>query len=81
MEIVVRTDTAETVVRPESGSGQSASGASGGTPASAGAATSAGPAPSGPDSTGAPPANVAASEPPRSRTAADESAGAAPELR
>jgi hypothetical protein len=82
MEIVVRTDNTETVVRPEA-SGQGAlPGAAPPAPAAVDArgATSAGEAPSAPGQSGAPPANVAAAEPPRAATGVDQSAGAAPGL-
>jgi hypothetical protein len=69
MEIVVRTGEAETVVRPQGGSAETA-----------GAATNAGTAPSGPGESGMPPANVAATEPRRAASAADQSAGEAPQL-
>ena len=75
MEIVVRTGDGETVVRPETGSAAGASGA-----ADAGSAKNAGAAPSSPGEGGLPPANVAATEPPRVATGADQSAGGAPQL-
>jgi hypothetical protein len=77
MEIVVRTGDAETVVRPETGSAGTPGGMSA---ADAGTAKNAGAAPSSPGEVGAPPANVAATEPRRAATGADQSAGEAPQL-
>jgi hypothetical protein len=80
MEIVVRTGDAETVVKPETGSPDTMpAGASGAATADAGTASNAGSAPASPGQSGAPPATVAATEPPRA-TGADQSAGAAPQL-
>jgi hypothetical protein len=77
MEIVVRTGDAETVVRPETGSTQTPGGPSA---ADAGNAKNAGAAPASPGEVGAPPANVAATEPRRSAAGVDQSAGEAPPL-
>jgi hypothetical protein len=78
MEIVVRTGDAETVVRPETGSAETTPG--GLSVADAGTAKNAGAAPSSPGEVGVPPANVAATEPRRAATGADQSAGEAPQL-
>ena len=82
MEIVVRTDNTETVVRPEASAQGTSPGAAPQAPAGMDArgATSAGEAPSAPGQSGVPPANVAATEPPRAATGADQSAGGAPAL-
>jgi hypothetical protein len=74
MEIVIRTDDGETVANPPSGSETSPAQAT-----DARTGTNAGEAPSPPDQGGVPPANVAATEPPRAATGADQSAGAAPQ--
>lgn len=82
MEIIVRTDNTETVVRPEGSSADAPPAGSSQQPAVADArgATSAGPAPTAPGETGVPQANVGETEPPQAATAADQSAGAAPGL-
>ena len=89
MEIIIRTDGSETVVRPGVTSSQSdRSGAEQAAPpeaiaakAAAMGASNAGPAPSPPDLAGAPPVNVASTEQLAAPTGdAGESAGAAPVL-
>ena len=82
MEIVIR--TAETGTTVSSRSADSAAAPEGPPQVSlavdAVATINAGPAPTPPDQSGAPPANVAATEPPRPVSSADQSAGAAPSL-
>jgi hypothetical protein len=82
VEIVIRSQGTETVVKPEAGTAGTAPATAqqGSTPAAGATGMSAGPAPSPPGSTGAPPVNVAATEVPRAPASADQSAGEAPSL-
>jgi hypothetical protein len=82
VEIVIRTEGTETVVKPQAGSSGTAPAAPppGTVGAEARSGISAGAAPTPPGPTGVPPVNVAATEPPRAATGADQSAGEAPSL-
>jgi hypothetical protein len=82
VEIVIRSQGTETIVKPEAGAPgmDPATAPQGGTPAAGLTGMSAGPAPSPPGSTGAPPVNVTATEVPRAAASADQSAGEAPSL-
>jgi hypothetical protein len=82
VEIVIRTEGTETVVKPEAGTSGTVPAAlqQGTVGADARSGISAGSAPTPPGPTGVPTVNVAATEPPRAATGADQPAGEAPAL-